>query len=93
MKMKNIVKLGFTVFGILFITSNTVAQTKNSETDTPLITSDSSEKKISNDFDFVLGNWDFYTPDGTLIGQQTYTKREQGHLILEEWKLTLKKYA
>ena len=41
-----------------------------------------------SDFDFVVGNWDFYTPDGTKIGEQTYTKREGGHLILEEWKLS-----
>lgn len=81
--MKNI----FTILCILFIVSSTVAQNENSESKTQLKTSDSTEKNIYNDFDFVLGNWDFYTPDGTLIGQQTYTKREQGHLILEEWKL------
>ena len=40
-----------------------------------------------SDFDFVVGSWDFYTPDGTKIGVQTYTKREDGHLILEEWQL------
>lgn len=88
MNMKNMAKLGFIVFGILFITSNTFAQTENSESETQLIKSDSIEKKIFNDFDFVLGNWDFYAPDGTKIGEQTYTKREDGHLILEEWKLS-----
>ncbi len=86
--MKNIVRIGFTAFGIFFITISTVAQTDNNESDTPLITyTIATEKKNLNDFDFVLGNWNFYTPDGTLIGEQTYTKREQGHLILEEWKL------
>ena len=41
-----------------------------------------------SDFDFVVGSWDFYTPDGTKIGVQTYTKREDGHLIVEEWQLS-----
>jgi len=46
-----------------------------------------SNEKIYTDFDFVLGDWNFYTTDGKMIGEQTYTKREQGCLIVEEWKL------
>jgi|SRR5690606_5082779 len=45
-------------------------------------------EKTNTDFDFVLGSWDFYTLDGTKIGEQIYTKREEGHLIVEEWKLS-----
>lgn len=37
------------------------------------------------DFDFVLGEWDFFTADGQLIGSQTYSKREQGCLVVEDW--------
>ena len=83
--MKNIVKLGLTVFGILFITSSTIAQTEKSESDSQLITSDSTEKNISNDFDFVIGNWEMFDTDGNKLGEQVYVKREQGHLITEEW--------
>ncbi len=82
--MKNIAKLGYIVFGIVFIISNSVAQTDNIESETQSIKSGSTEKEIYNDFDFVLSSWDFYTPDGTKIGQQTYTKREDGHLVVEE---------
>jgi len=37
------------------------------------------------DFDFVLGEWDFLTAKGKKIGEQIYTKRESGCMILEEW--------
>lgn len=38
-----------------------------------------------NDFDFVLGEWDFFTADGTQIGTQTYSKQEAGCLVVEDW--------
>jgi len=44
-----------------------------------------SEDKPYRDFDFVLGEWDFLTADGKKIGEQVYTKKEEGCLILEEW--------
>jgi hypothetical protein len=37
------------------------------------------------DFDFLIGDWEFFTLDGQKIGKQTYSKREQGCLILEDW--------
>lgn len=64
---------------VFFCSQSTYAQKKAEAINT-------SEAPYS-DFDFVVGEWDFYTPDGTNIGEQTYVKRENGHLILEEWKL------
>jgi hypothetical protein len=32
-----------------------------------------------------LGEWDFLTADGKKIGEQVYTKKEEGCLIVEEW--------
>lgn len=37
------------------------------------------------DFDFLVGSWDFFTMDDRKIGEQVYTKREQGCLIVEDW--------
>lgn len=47
----------------------------------------SSHEKPYCDFDFVVGKWDFFTPDGTKVGEQVYTKREEGCLIVEEWTM------
>lgn len=63
------------------------AQTEGYENDETLIPKCSSDKAPYNDFDFVVGVWDFFTPDGTKIGTQEYKKREQGCLIVEEWKM------
>lgn len=74
------------ILSVFFCSHNIFSQAENSEisrTDTIPLT----ETKLYKAFDFVLGNWDFYTPDGTKIGEQIYTKREEGYLILEEWKL------
>ena len=45
----------------------------------------SGENEPYRDFDFVIGHWDFYNLKGDKIGEQKYTKREQGCLIVEEW--------
>ena len=37
------------------------------------------------DFDFLVGNWEFFTLEGKKIADQIYSKREQGCLILEDW--------
>ncbi|MDP5209392.1 hypothetical protein [Microbulbifer sp. 2205BS26-8] len=38
------------------------------------------------DLDFLIGDWEFYSNKGNLIANQTYHKKEQGCLILEDWK-------
>ena len=48
----------------------------------PVCGSDASPYR---DLDFLVGEWDFFSMDGKKIGAQTYTKREQGCLIFEDW--------
>ncbi|WP_304075704.1 hypothetical protein [Maricaulis maris] len=38
-----------------------------------------------SDFDFVIGEWDFFAADGQQIGTQTYSRREAGCLVVEDW--------
>lgn len=77
--MKNKIRI-IIALSLLFCFQSTFAQNKTNTINT-------GETPYS-DFDFVVGSWDFYIPDGTKIGEQTYIKREEGHLILEEWKLS-----
>lgn len=37
------------------------------------------------DFDFWVGHWDVYDPDGNFAGENLISLREGGCLILEEW--------
>lgn len=46
----------------------------------------SQEQAPYRDLDFLVGDWQFFMMDGTQIAEQTYTQREQGCLILEDWK-------
>ncbi len=36
-------------------------------------------------FDFWVGEWDVYTPGGTLVGRNRIERSENGFLILEHW--------
>lgn len=45
-----------------------------------------SEQSPYRDFDFLVGNWEFFTQDGKKIADQSYSSRGQGCLILEDWK-------
>lgn len=85
--MKSKIKVGLALLGLLLFTTNAISQTEKKESATSSVPVCGSGEKPYRDFDFVIGNWDFYTPDGTKIGEQIYTKREQDCLILEEWKL------
>ena len=92
--MKNLLRSTFKTLSLTTIVLATFCQIPNTfgQSEEPTDTSStipicSSEKAPYRDFDFVIGTWDFYTPDGTKIGKQTYTKREKGCLILEEWEL------
>ncbi|WP_343485861.1 hypothetical protein [Allomuricauda sp. d1] len=73
-------KTCFPIFFSLFITVSSFSQANTA----PQILCTSNEKPY-RDFDFVLGTWDFLTVNGKKIGEQIYTKRENGCLILEEW--------
>lgn len=44
-----------------------------------------SEMKGAGDFDFWLGEWDVYGPDGKLAGRNSVTKRARDCVILEQW--------
>ncbi len=77
--------IGFMLLG--FLVSNLISQPEHSKPFEPQTPVCSSNESPYTDFDFVLGTWDFFSPDGDKIGEQTYTKREAGCLILEEWKL------
>lgn len=86
--MKHKIKVGLCLLAWLLCATDAITQTvkKNpSNSSGPVC---GSSKKPYRDFDFIIGNWDFYTPDSTKIGEQIYTKREQDCLIVEEWKLT-----
>ena len=37
------------------------------------------------DLDFLVGRWEFFTMDGHKIADQTYSQKEQGCLVLEDW--------
>ena len=43
------------------------------------------DERAYRDFDFLVGQWDFFTMDDRKIGEQLYAKREQGCLIVEDW--------
>ncbi|UJH67291.1 hypothetical protein [Allomuricauda sp. SCSIO 65647] len=43
------------------------------------------EDSTSKEFDFVLGNWELFSPDGKKLGEQVYAKEAEGCLITEEW--------
>ena len=68
------------VFLILFTITYSFSQEKSK----PQILCASNESPY-RDFDFVLGHWDFLNADGKKIGEQVYTKHEQGCMILEKW--------
>ena len=38
------------------------------------------------DFDFLIGEWDFYAPNKQKIADHSYLARESGCLIVEEWR-------
>lgn len=46
----------------------------------------SADVRPYRDLDFLIGEWEFFTLDGQKIADQTYSSREQGCLILEDWK-------
>jgi hypothetical protein len=60
----------------------TMAET-NQQTQGPVC---SQNQAPYRDLDFLIGDWEFFMMDGTKIASQTYTLREQGCLILEDWK-------
>lgn len=39
----------------------------------------------SRQFDFWVGTWDVYNPDGKLVGHSVVKKLHQGHVIEENW--------
>lgn len=83
--MKNIFQTGLVILCVLFGKNNTFSQSQNKGSNQPPVSKCSSNDKPYRDFDFLVGHWDFFTTDGTKIGEQVYTKREQGCLIAEEW--------
>jgi hypothetical protein len=40
---------------------------------------------IHDDFDFWVGEWDVYGPNGALAGTNSIRKEEQGCLLVERW--------
>ena len=48
----------------------------------PACTTDAAPHR---DFDFWVGHWDVYGPNGNLAGENLISLREGGCLILEEW--------
>lgn len=58
------------------------AQTENGS-DIPVCGADASPYR---DLDFLVGEWEFFLEDGTKLAEQTYFKREEGCLILEDWR-------
>ena len=73
------------VYTLLLLISFSVTSTAQSTNDKRSVAICSSENAPFRDFDFVIGHWDFYNLEGAKIGEQIYTKREQGCLIIEEW--------
>ncbi len=68
------------IFLILFTTTYSFSQEKAK---TQILCA--SNESPYRDFDFVLGDWDFLTANGKKIGEQVYTKQEQGCMILEKF--------
>jgi len=44
-----------------------------------------TEASPYRDFDFWIGHWDVYDPDGNFAGENLISVREGGCLLLEEW--------
>ncbi len=45
----------------------------------------SGHDKPYRDFDFIVGNWEYRTPDGRKVADQTITNQGEGCAIVEEW--------
>ncbi len=59
------------------------ASTDAASSNTPICGADEAPYR---DLDFLVGEWEFFTNDGRKIADQTYSRREQGCLILEDWR-------
>ncbi|MEM8637035.1 MAG: hypothetical protein AAGF33_18880 [Pseudomonadota bacterium] len=46
----------------------------------------SASESPYSDLDFLIGEWEFFTLDGRKIADQIYSRREQGCLLLEDWR-------
>lgn len=62
---------------------------QNSETQiaptAPAVPAPVCETKDHHAFDFWIGEWDVYDPDGNLVGSNSVQPAESGCLIIEHW--------
>jgi hypothetical protein len=61
------------------------AATAAAETETPPAPAKPCDTPVHHDFDFWIGEWDVFGPDGTLAGSNSITREEYGCLLLERW--------
>ncbi len=54
--------------------------------ETPLSGDPPCTDEIHRAFDFWIGTWDVFAPDGTKAGENVITAEENGCLLVERWK-------
>ena len=52
---------------------------------TPAATPAPCSSEAHHAFDFWIGDWDVYAPDGSLAGENAITREEYGCLLVEHW--------
>lgn len=73
--MNNLLKMSFILLLVNFSNTTYASEPICSNSESPY-----------RDLDFLVGNWEFFTLDGKKIANQTYSKKEKGCLILEDWQ-------
>lgn len=61
------------------------AQTTNTARNNQSTVKCASDEKPYRDFDFIVGHWEYRTPDGRKVADQVITKQGEGCAIVEEW--------
>lgn len=83
--LKNNVKIGLITLMTSFATENSFAQSQDKANTNRTVPICSTEDEPYRDFDFIVGNWEYRTTGGHVIGEQVITKQGEGCTIIEEW--------
>ena len=85
-KIKKDIQTGIIILSMVFLCNAGLAQTKgDSSSSKQTLLKCASDEKPYRDFDFIVGNWEYRTSGGYVVGEQVITKQGEGCAIIEEW--------
>lgn len=86
--MKTITTIRSTLSALILLITCALSIPINAQQTSPAATSQCTGSESPwRDFDFWIGNWEVYDPNtGNKVGDNRIEKRENGCLILENWK-------